>query len=297
MSSVSLSYLLTTYNKLNYLRVTLPLLISAKKNDEEIVVVDGGSTDGTVDYLKQLFEQNKIQSFLSEKDKGEAQGLNKAVFLAKGTLLKIITDDDVFDFSVISKCKDFMLSRPDIDMMGYDGYSCKVAERHKFEKSNYLLSYTEWLKHRAAFLFCGLSFLFRKSSVSQMGLFHTGFKIIDMEYSLRISSMDTRIAFCTQAGFVNLVNPASNSVKFYLSLREEYKILRRTYPRAKINFRLNNPSLILKEKLNQLIRKNDRKIRVSESEILETYKKLVTQSLLKLQEQNPTSFSILAPQV
>ena len=41
----TLSYVLTTFNKLDYLKITLPLLIEARKPDEEIVVVDGGSTD------------------------------------------------------------------------------------------------------------------------------------------------------------------------------------------------------------------------------------------------------------
>ena len=47
MADIALSYVLTTYNKLPYLRQVLERLVAARQADEEIVVVDGGSTDAT----------------------------------------------------------------------------------------------------------------------------------------------------------------------------------------------------------------------------------------------------------
>ncbi|MCU0361204.1 MAG: glycosyltransferase, partial [Bacteroidia bacterium] len=72
MNAFTLTYVLTTYNKLDYLKITLPFLIQACKKDEEIVVVDGGSSDGTKDFLENLLKENKIHQLLSQKDYGEA---------------------------------------------------------------------------------------------------------------------------------------------------------------------------------------------------------------------------------
>ena len=96
MSEYTLSYVLTTYNKLPYLRQVVERLVAARQPDEEIIVCDGGSSDGTPEYLSQLHQAGHIQQFVSERDKGEAHGFNKAMLRAKGELLKLVTDDDAF---------------------------------------------------------------------------------------------------------------------------------------------------------------------------------------------------------
>ncbi len=252
---VTLSYVLTTFNKLDYLKITLPLLIEACKTDEEIVVVDGGSSDGSKAFLEHLLKEKKIHTLLSEQDHGEAHGINKALLLAKGDLIKIITDDDLYDFEAIQVCKNYMLQHPKTDVLGFDGYSCKVVDKPRFEKTNFITGFHQRKKEGTAFLFCGLSLLIRSSSLPYLGLFNASYKIIDMEYSLRITSMKCKLAFYTGYAFINIVNPASNSVKFYDVIRKEYHKLRRTYPEAKLNFRINNPILMMKERLNRLTQK------------------------------------------
>ena len=68
MNSINLSYVLTTRNKLPYLTYGLNNLIQNLQKDEEIIVVDANSNDGTVDFLKNLYKDGKIQQFISEKD-------------------------------------------------------------------------------------------------------------------------------------------------------------------------------------------------------------------------------------
>ena len=58
----NLSYVLTTRNKLPYLKEVMTRLIENVQDDEEIVVVDGASTDGSVEYLKNQFEKGHIHS-------------------------------------------------------------------------------------------------------------------------------------------------------------------------------------------------------------------------------------------
>jgi len=288
MSAVTLSYVLTTFNKLDYLKLTLPLLIKACKADEEIVIVDGGSTDGTKEYLEQFFREKKIQQLLSEKDRGEAHGTNKALFLAKGDVIKIITDDDLFDFEAIQVCKQYMLKHPETDVLGFDGYSCKVSEKPKFDKTNFIDGYRLWKKEGSAFLFCGLSLMLRRTSLTYLGIFNTNYTIVDMEYTIRISSLPSQIAFYTGPAFINIVNPASNSVKFYDSIRKEFTKLRRAYPHAHLNFRINNPILMMKERLHRMALKIQPAPVPDPIWILKTYKELVTkgQDVFRLNQRN-----------
>ncbi|WP_295676193.1 glycosyltransferase, partial [uncultured Mucilaginibacter sp.] len=91
-----ISYIIATRNRLPLLKITLQKLIGELQPNEEIVVVDANSNDGAKEYLQKLFDEGKIHQFVSEPDRNQAHGWNKAILMAKGTLIKKIIDDDVF---------------------------------------------------------------------------------------------------------------------------------------------------------------------------------------------------------
>jgi glycosyltransferase involved in cell wall biosynthesis len=88
MSAYNLSYVIATRNRLPFLKITLGRLISNLQPSEEIVVVDGNSTDGAKEYLQQLFADGRIHQFISEPDHNQAHGWNKAMLMARGTIIK-----------------------------------------------------------------------------------------------------------------------------------------------------------------------------------------------------------------
>ena len=93
-----LSYVVTTRNKLPFLEVMLPRLLEALRDDEEVVIVDGASDDGTSSYLASVAAVNHQVTVISEPDVGEAHALNKGLLLARGAIIKVMSDDDVFSF-------------------------------------------------------------------------------------------------------------------------------------------------------------------------------------------------------
>lgn len=211
MIAYKISYVLTTYNKLPYLQQILERLVNARQEDEEIVICDGGSTDGTVAYLQALYDAGQVQQFISERDKGEAHGFNKGMLMAQGEIIKIITDDDAFYYPVIRKAADFMMQTPAVDVM--IGYTAGTSIDNLQEA--YILhgprrEFEQWLEDKTPFWMVGLTLMIRRRSLPLTGLFFTGMVLVDMEFMLRITSTKVNLAWCTGVMSMHVGNPNGN---------------------------------------------------------------------------------------
>lgn len=210
--TINLSYFLTTFGKLPYLKICLQELIDTRKPDEEIVIVEGGSRDGTAEWLADLHKEGKIQKFLSLQDFGESHGTNRALMLCEGTVLKLLTDDDIYQLEAIRECKEFMLQNEQFDMLGADGFDNYTDSDLSF--ISYLPQFREWMKTGAPFGFYGPGVMLRRSSIPLLGTFNTIVKFIDNEYTFRASCLPIKMAWYTKPMFVRVVNAQSNTLKF-----------------------------------------------------------------------------------
>jgi len=233
MGIINLSYIITTKNKIEYLPRVIEKLIKNIQLDEEIVIVDAGSTDGTKEYLTELFKKKFIHKFLSEKDHAQAHGCNKALLIADGVLLKIINDDDMFYYEGIRKCKNFMLENKEIDIIGMDGAAANYEKNDYYFYSSYptyLSAYKKWKFDRTPFGFCDLGLMIRKSSLSYLGLFNPSYICLDAEYTLRVSSLPkVKLAWYSGHCWVRMTNKKSLSYCNQDIIAEEEKKLKLIY--------------------------------------------------------------------
>ena len=230
MNVIKLSYVITTYNKLPYLKVVMQLLLQHVEADEEIVVADGGSTDGTVEYLTTLYTEQKIQQFITEKDRGEAHGFNKAILLAKGELIKILSDDDVFFYPAIQACRNYMLQKPGVDaLVGNSGTSESNLFEAPFLNPEMQQEFEKWASGENHTFYCnGLSLMLRKTSLPLLGLFNTGFICVDLEFTIRTACV-ANYAFARQFIVTRMVNVNSNGHKYAARCKQEQEQLCSTY--------------------------------------------------------------------
>ncbi len=206
---INLSYLTATKNKFPYFKIGIEKVIAQKKPDEEILIADGGSTDGTKEYLAELKARGKIDYFISEKDFGESHALNKLFLVAKGTVIKIINDDDAYYFPAIETCKKFMLEHPTIDILGMEGGSVK----HKTPSELYICpltdatkDYLKWQKDHTPFQYPVLGIMLRRSSLPILGFWNLTFTMADTEYTFRVTAGKANVGWYTGASYVYIKN-------------------------------------------------------------------------------------------
>jgi glycosyltransferase involved in cell wall biosynthesis len=209
---LELSYIVATRNRLPFLKVTLQFLLANVKSNEEIVVVDGDSTDGTKEYLSELYAEGKIQKFVSEPDRNQSHGWNKAILLAEGEIIKKIIDDDLFCFAAIQKCKEYMLANKSVDVCISNTLTTSLLNYQKIDRESRQNYYLPWKTGKVkSFTFGDISMLLRKSSIPYIGLYDTSFVMMDYEFSLRISYLQANIAYYTGFNAMSIFNPNSVS--------------------------------------------------------------------------------------
>lgn len=212
MEKYRISYVITTYNKLPYLRQVVERAVAARQPDEEIVVADGGSKDGTPEYLQGLYDAGQIQQFVSARDKGESHGFNRGVLMARGELIKLITDDDAFCYPAIRLGADFMMQNPEVDALYGETWLLNLNDTSRFVPYDWAYHhYMRWLHHREPGTLIGLSMLLRRKTLAITGLFHPAAVQADGEYSLRLTSLKVNIAWMSQVMSIRIENPQSNA--------------------------------------------------------------------------------------
>lgn len=210
----NISYILSTYNRLPFLKLTLNRLIENLKPQEEIVIVDANSIDGSRAYLQQLLQDGKIHQYISEPDKNQAHGWNKAMLMAKGSIVKKIIDDDVFDLRAIRICADFMMRNPMVDVVISNDLACRLSNYKMIEQHSRIKQYKEWTAGlKRSFTFGDVHMLIRRSSLAYIGIYNTDFIMMDWEYSLRISFLKAFIVYYTGYNALSVFHEDSVSAK------------------------------------------------------------------------------------
>lgn len=105
---MKLSLITVTFNSASTIKDTIESVLAQTYEDYEYLVIDGASKDGTVDIIKSyepLFKGK--MKWISEKDKGMYDGINKGIRMATGDVVGIINSDDFYHradiFSIINK--------------------------------------------------------------------------------------------------------------------------------------------------------------------------------------------------
>jgi glycosyltransferase involved in cell wall biosynthesis len=159
-----ISVITPSYNQGKYIERTLLSVLSQKGADFEYIVMDGGSSDETPDILKKYKEkyQDKLQ-WISERDTGQANAVNKGIAGSTGDILGWLNSDDIYYPGVLQRVSAFFDAHPGVDIVyGNADRLCdvcflcqpavffrrRVIEKHGLLDENlmYCMDYEYWLR-------------------------------------------------------------------------------------------------------------------------------------------------------
>ncbi|MGL4232445.1 MAG: glycosyltransferase family 2 protein [Casimicrobium sp.] len=91
---MKISVITAVYNNAGTIAQALESTLSQNYPNVELIVIDGGSTDGTQDVIARY--RDRIATYVSEKDRGIYDALNKGVRMATGDVVGFLHSDDLF---------------------------------------------------------------------------------------------------------------------------------------------------------------------------------------------------------
>lgn len=121
----TVSVVLPTYNRADYLPQAIDSLLAQQRPPEEIIVVDDGSTDQTAQVLARYV--GRIRTMTNEQNSGKSASLNRAIAVARGSHIWIFDDDDVALPEALKAHTDYLLAQPDIDFTYSDKFMYRGA--------------------------------------------------------------------------------------------------------------------------------------------------------------------------
>ena len=143
------SIITINYNNCEGLRRTIESVVNQTCRDFEYIIIDGGSTDGSVDVIKQY--ANQIDYWVSEQDKGIYNAMNKGVVVSKGEYCLFMNSGDcLYNDSVIC---DVLSQGLDADVVAgsvvyIDGEINESPKNITFDT----FYFGGWVNHEASFI-------------------------------------------------------------------------------------------------------------------------------------------------
>ena len=236
MSQPKVSIITPSFNQGKFIEETIKSVLAQNYPNIEHIVMDGGSTDNTLEILKKYSDRI---IWKSEPDRGQTHAINKGFKIATGKILAWQNSDDTYMSYTVSTVVDFFQKHPEVSMVyGYFNY---------IDKDSNLLLTKKMINFDYRKFVCGRftpsqpTAFFRKEVLKKVGYLNEKFNYsMDREFYCRIGK-EFRITLIPRilGNFRIYPQSKSGSKKTKLKWNQEFETIRQTYAPGMLNNLIN----------------------------------------------------------
>jgi len=210
-----------SYNQAAYLEQTIQSVLGQDYPRIEYIVVDGGSTDDSVEIIRKYAD--RLAYWVSEKDRGQADAINKGLARTSGEILAWLNSDDYYMLNTLSVAVRCFEQNPDVAMV----YGDMLAVDGNGQTINVLRYKQLSLQDLLCFQIVGQpSVFFRRSAFEKAGPLETSFHfMLDHQLWIRLAQQG-RILHVPQVWSAARYHPgAKNRARAAEFGREAFRVL------------------------------------------------------------------------
>ena len=218
-----ISIITVVYNSERFIEKTIKSIIDQTYSEIEYIIIDGDSTDGTIEVIKKY--EKYISKWISEKDNGLYHAMNKAIEMASGDYLWFINSgDEIYTENILSDIFSKIDDLPDViygetEIINFKGQSLGMR-RHTTPKK------LTWRSLRFGMRVCHQSIIVKRELIET---YTTDYKYsADFEWVIRIlkKSKDT---YNSKLILSKFMEGGITKQSMFPSLKERYSIMKKYY--------------------------------------------------------------------
>lgn len=192
---MKVSVVTPSYGQGQFIRATIESVLNQPGVDVQYIVMDGGSKDATVDILKSYGDRLR---WVSERDRGQTDAINKGLRLADGDVVAYLNSDDIYLPGVLKKVVAVFEEHPDVDVV--------YGDFHAIDAQGALIDRIKTIPYDPAILLydanyiCQPASFYRHSLLKKIGGFDDSLRfLMDYEFFLRASKRGVKFHMIPEA--------------------------------------------------------------------------------------------------
>jgi len=166
MDLPKVSVITPSFNQGSYLEETILSVLNQNYQNLEYIVIDGGSTDNSVQIIKKY--EDRLAFWISEKDSGQSEAINKGFERATGEIVCWINSDDILLPDALNKVVNYFENHKDVDFLS--GYTVMINENSSIYSSVFTIRQKKWYAKRGIYYINQPSMFWKRKIFETTGL-------------------------------------------------------------------------------------------------------------------------------
>ncbi len=180
---MKVSIITSCYNRAATIRGAIESVLSQDYPDIEYIIVDGASTDGSLDIIKEY--EGRVK-YVSEPDHGMYEAINKGIRMTTGDIIGLVHSDDfLYDNHVVSRIMEKM-RQTGADFLYGDGLFVNAEDTNKVVRKWIGGDYRLWKVHHGWLPLHPTCYI-KRSAIERLGMYNETYKIAaDTDFLFRM---------------------------------------------------------------------------------------------------------------